>query len=89
MLAQRTLGEFSQSHHVLQLGEHCFCHYYFLMPTDNKSFPVDQLIDYQLSLEGESLDLSPYYLEGQIAMRVCDSKTTKQHVAWLMSQSAS
>ena len=64
-VSSETLGEFSQSHHVLQLGEHCFCHYYFLTPNDDKLFPVDQLIDYQLSLEGESLDLSPYYLQGQ------------------------
>lgn len=64
-VSSATLADFSQSHHILPIGEHCFCHYYFLTANANSLFPVDELIDYQLCFNDEPIDLSAYFLEGQ------------------------
>lgn len=59
------LGEFEQTQQILALGEHCFCHFYFLNSTSTTGFVVDTLISYQLEHNNAPVDLSAFYLDGQ------------------------
>ncbi|ATC98833.1 hypothetical protein PSPO_a1791 [Pseudoalteromonas spongiae UST010723-006] len=61
----QALGEFEQTQQILALGEHCFCHFYFLNSTSTKGFVVDTLISYQLEYNNAPVDLSAFYLDGQ------------------------
>ncbi|MGB0986473.1 MAG: metallophosphatase, partial [Pseudoalteromonas spongiae] len=61
----QALGEFEQTQQILALGEHCFCHFYFLNSTSTTGFVVDTLISYQLEHNNAPVDLSAFYLDGQ------------------------
>ena len=61
----QVLGEFEQTQQILALGEHCFCHFYFLNSTSTTGFVVDTLISYQLEHNNAPVDLSAFYLDGQ------------------------